>query len=469
MSEQEPEYYITNQRLDGSNAGSRENNQTDPQALADVPHTLTNPEQEGLLRKNKALFGFLMDDHSGPTRPTQQVATYKITGQYYSPAWMQEENSIDTDIIHTDCERDSNYVHQGWSLSAISKVSPWTLSRMHQNGRLKREGSWTTQRKAILRLSVNIPATDLQPSPGFEADVRAALAQATKAEKCQALYKALNHWGDVIALTYDFGTSLTITDLDQNIVQENLCLDQSFTVSRNARLNTKGGTANCMEQILGTWLSQDLPCHNWRIIRVARVMPTLELLDKTLQLELQALYSSLVSYFPPVLEGITGRYLSWDESSHALKPISSIAIGFSNRMDSLFVNYTDKSQSKHHGGNGQGQHTFDLNNGECISDIIVWNNIETVSAIQFVTTFGRISPHYGGNDGIPNLMNSEGGVLAGFSGRRTELDEKDVIGRIQTIWRHDIPQPSCNSVDARIQLLYRALTLDLGMILTGFR
>ncbi|KAG9078604.1 hypothetical protein FS749_009340 [Ceratobasidium sp. UAMH 11750] len=72
--------------------------------------------------------------------------------------------------------------------------------------------------------------------------------------------------------------------------------------------------------------------------------------------------------------------------------------------------------------------------GEYISDIIVWNNTETVSAIQFVTTFGRISPHYGGNDGVPNLMNSGGGVLAGFSGRRTELDQNDVIGRIQVIF-----------------------------------
>ncbi|KAG8697927.1 hypothetical protein FRC08_006236 [Ceratobasidium sp. 394] len=144
MSEQEPEHYITNQRLDESNAASRENNQTDPQALADVPHALINPEQEDLLRKNKALFGFLVDDLSGPTRPTRQVATCKITGQYYSPDWVQEENNIDTEIIHTDCERNSSYVHQGWSLSAISKISPWTSSRMHQNGRLESENNHST-------------------------------------------------------------------------------------------------------------------------------------------------------------------------------------------------------------------------------------------------------------------------------------------------------------------------------------
>jgi hypothetical protein len=69
--------------------------------------------------------------------------------------------------------------------------------------------------------------------------------------------------------------------------------------------------------------------------------------------------------------------------------------------------------------------------GEHISDVVVWNNEESVCAVQFVTTRGRISPHYGGNGGTPAILSGEGGVLVSFSGKLRRSDGKDFVRRLQ--------------------------------------
>lgn len=47
---------------------------------------------------------------------------------------------------------------------------------------------------------------------------------------------------------------------------------------------------------------------------------------------------------------------------------------------------------------------------------MVWADADWVYALQFMTSGGRISSHYGGIGGKPTIMSSEDGVLVGFSG-----------------------------------------------------
>lgn len=49
---------------------------------------------------------------------------------------------------------------------------------------------------------------------------------------------------------------------------------------------------------------------------------------------------------------------------------------------------------------------------------MVWGDVKWVYALQFITSNGRISPHYGGDDGTPTIMSGEDGVLVAFSGSR---------------------------------------------------
>ncbi|KAG8793426.1 hypothetical protein FRC12_002801 [Ceratobasidium sp. 428] len=56
---------------------------------------------------------------------------------------------------------------------------------------------------------------------------------------------------------------------------------------------------------------------------------------------------------------------------------------------------------------------------------------------------GRFSPFYGGHHGVPRVLSSAGGVLAGFTGRMTNSGgDRNTVGRVQTIWRHDISHSS---------------------------
>ncbi|KAG9121666.1 hypothetical protein FRC07_002298 [Ceratobasidium sp. 392] len=187
-------------------------------------------------------------------------------------------------------------------------------------------------------------------------------------------------------------------------------------------------------------MSQDLQACDWRVIRVLRVMPTLDLINRELREELTNLYASTgLSFDPPILDGAADIHPTWDDTPHALKTMLKVRVWSTQYVDSLSTVFADGCQSNPCGARDI-ERRFDLRNGEYISDVMVWDNTVGVCAVQFITTNGRLSPHFGGSNGTPKILSSEAGVLAGFIGRIAKRNDKDMVGRIQAIWRHDIPQ-----------------------------
>lgn len=136
------------------------------------------------------LFGIRIDDSSGPRRSAFQVAQRKSTG----PIHTRETNEIDTEVIKTQSERETNYVHKGWSLPAILAKSPWALSRIANANHVSQDVPSITKRVTTRRLRVEVPLEDLKPSPEFEADITAALKKSNNFEKFYALHQAFEHW-----------------------------------------------------------------------------------------------------------------------------------------------------------------------------------------------------------------------------------------------------------------------------------
>ncbi|KAG8738561.1 hypothetical protein FRC10_006686 [Ceratobasidium sp. 414] len=101
----------------------------------------------------------------------------------------------------------------------------------------------------------------------------------------------------------------------------------------------------------------------------------------------------------------------------------------------LLFSRTGKISTKFQGGKLQAMPKGNITawmsqDREYISDVIVWNDANGVCAVQFVTTQGKISPHYGGNKGTPIILSSGGGVLAEFA-EITRDNEANAISRIQ--------------------------------------
>jgi hypothetical protein len=103
-------------------------------------------------------------------------------------------NDIVTDVITTRNERQTNYVHQGWSLTAINAMSPWTLSRIARLNQTNHVETFVSKRVINQRLQVEATLADLIPVPEFEDDVSAALNKTTRFEKFKELYKVFEHW-----------------------------------------------------------------------------------------------------------------------------------------------------------------------------------------------------------------------------------------------------------------------------------
>ncbi|KAG8793427.1 hypothetical protein FRC12_002802 [Ceratobasidium sp. 428] len=284
----------------------------------------------------------------------------------------------------------------------------------------------------------------------------------SKEEKFQAMFKVLARWGDVVPLVYEFGTSLTTTDIEKN-TEEVMCVIYTILETLTCNLAKlvdfvvevikagkniyylptnpilQGGKGQgTPEGGINNWMSQELEGPDWRIVRVMRVVSTIDLLDHELQQQLASLYASVLSFDPPLLDGKTDIYPTWDDTPHAMKAMSKVVVRCGIRICGLSAAYRDGSQSNSYGLTGT-EHVFEPNTGEYITDVVVWVNDDYISAIQFVTTTGRFSPIYGGYLGVPKILSSAGGVLAGFSGRMTKpRDNQDTVGRVQTVWRHDI-------------------------------
>ncbi|KAG8777029.1 hypothetical protein FRC12_000570, partial [Ceratobasidium sp. 428] len=294
---------------------------------------------------------------------------------------------------------------------------------------------WISKRIVLQRRTVTISSEDLQPSPEFEEAVRAALMKHSKAEKFQAVFKVLARWGDVVPLVYEFGTSLTTTDIENNIEEQNWWTSW-WKLSKLGKTSTIGGKGQGVpEGGINNWMSQELEGPDWRVVRVVRVISAIDLLDHELQQQLASLYTSVLSFDPPLLDGKTDVYATWDDTPHAMKAMSKVVVRCGIRICGLSAAYRDGSQSNSYGLMDT-EHVFELNTGEYITDVVVWVNDDYISAIQFVTTTGRFSPIYGGYLGVPKILSSAGGVLAGFSGRMTKpRDNQDTVGRVQVTGR----------------------------------
>ncbi|KAG8743392.1 hypothetical protein FRC10_012118 [Ceratobasidium sp. 414] len=409
------------------------------------------------------MYGIRVDGNDGPRRSTQAVARCREQGQHHSPAWIEDRDIIMSETISTQTSRDSNYIHQGWSITAAATVPPWTASRIAQNLQADGDGRWTTKRTIVQRLALDIPPRDLIAVPEFEADIQAALGKPTAFDKFRALDNVFHIWGDVVPIVFELGALLAISDTDPMFTQlpnrasgsgiyQHIRLPgltsgyvptQALKYS-NGRLEIasfyEGGDTSVTPDDIVAWLSMEVHPSKWAQARIVRVISTTELLRNDLKKEIEALYSGLLSYYPPVLEGNSMGSTSFDGTPHALNPIRSIIIHADSLVDSLATVCSNGTGLVQHGGPGGEEQIFCLRHDEFIVEVVVWTDQETTCGIQFVTNKGRISPHYGGNGGAPSILNCEGGALAAFSGKvkRHSYWKKDMIYRIQTIWRHDV-------------------------------
>ncbi|KAG8753705.1 hypothetical protein FRC11_007176, partial [Ceratobasidium sp. 423] len=315
-------------------------------------------------------------------------------------------------------ERETNYIHHGWSLGAVSTISPWISSRIAVNNQPNAEGTWLTRRALVLRFRVRVSLADLVPAEGFKAEIEAALEKRTVFTKFEAVYRALHKWGDVVALEIEMGTSLVFTDLETNVHQ----LPDTATwneirnrlaASQTARTTRQEGMdylhwENEEWPNLKTTVS---PIH-WCQTRIREVVATTRLLPVELQDQLSQLYAQRLSYAPVIAHG-DGPRKAHDDAPYTLKRVSSIIVYATVHIRSITFSYADKSLSKHEGSETGGfEHEFVLTDGEHITEIFIWRG-DWIHGIQFVTNFGRCSLQFGGGWGTPTVARSKGGVLVG--------------------------------------------------------
>ncbi|KAG9120648.1 hypothetical protein FRC07_003790 [Ceratobasidium sp. 392] len=235
---------------------------------------------------------------------------------------------------------------------------------------------------------------------------------------------------------FDIGASLSFTH-NEHPGPDLWWVDKHLVTLEAGKVDTKGGKIRAISNTsMTSWLSQDLQTQDYRIVHVVQTMPTIDLLDPELREQLANLHESLLSFNPPIHNPAVGVHPTWDDVPHALKTMSKVLVRSGHEVNGLSAVFTDGSRPNEYGAKGI-EHQFELRSEEYISDVIVWDE---ACAVQLVTTKGRFSPHFGGSGGTPKILSSKAGVLARFAGRMMKDKEKEFVGRIQTIWRHDIPQ-----------------------------
>ncbi|KAG8733071.1 hypothetical protein FRC11_008906 [Ceratobasidium sp. 423] len=83
-------------------------------------------DKDALLRNIEYLCGIRVDNNDGPQSTTRRVARY--VGD--DLPFVQEMSDFLTETVTTKTERETNYVHHGWSIDAASTISPWISSRI---------------------------------------------------------------------------------------------------------------------------------------------------------------------------------------------------------------------------------------------------------------------------------------------------------------------------------------------------
>ncbi|KAJ1305820.1 hypothetical protein OPQ81_010547 [Rhizoctonia solani] len=417
------------------NDDSGDNNVPSPE-FAGIPGA-----SDRILNSSGWLCGIRVDNIDGPESLTRRVALH-INGT--SPL-IEETKNIFTEVITTHNQRESGYVHHGWSVGAATTVSPWTASRIHATNRNSRDGAWVTRRTLAQRIRVKVLLEDLAPIPEFEAAIEEALGRPTRFEKFQAVYRALDHWGDVVPLEIEMGTSLSLTDTEANFSQLPLihtalynCLGQLSSI-KTANILKKGGASNVGWDD-GSWTTIDVPATEWRPIRINAVAPTLSLLSDDIQTRLANLHDELLTYAPTrMLDLIHSNCKMHDDTRNASKTISQVGVRYGHHIVALSVTYRDGTTSGEGGTAGSNDHKFMLAEGEHIVEMITFTNGEWLRAIQFITNKGRCSGIYGWVEGTPTISRSEGGVLSGFLMRTKQHPQHGyLVTEVNGIWRHDV-------------------------------
>ncbi|CUA68618.1 hypothetical protein RSOLAG22IIIB_07994 [Rhizoctonia solani] len=423
--------------------GGTDNNNLHPEPDCDLDifasTSLKNSSEKDILLRNIGyLRGVRVDNNDGPQTLTRQVAKY--AGQ--EPPLVQEINDFVTESITTKTEREANYIHSGWSLDAVSAINPWISSRIAFNNQPNAEGTWITRRTLIHRFRLRISPGELTPVPEFRTEVEAALNRLTVFQQFEAVYQALHKWGDVVPLEVEMGASLVFTDFETNVSQLPATaswFDTRYLATiRTARI-TRQGAVDDEGWEDSIWPKKTIPPLQWHQTRIRKVIHTIRLLPVEIQDRLSQLYSQRLSYIPALIIGPSDSSCqTHDDTHHAANTISSVTIYTSDFIRTVKFDYADTSKSsKHEGSESQGsEHNMVLIDGEYITEIFIWKH-DWIDGLQFITNFGRCSPHFGGLWGVPTVARSKGGVLVGI----ISLIQQHSFGRLfrnfQGIWRHD--------------------------------
>ncbi|KAG9090240.1 hypothetical protein FRC07_012153, partial [Ceratobasidium sp. 392] len=230
-----------------------------------------------------------------------------------------------------------------------------------------------------------------------------------------------------------------------------------MSAHQSVRIDIRGGDTNLTTDGITSWLSGRALPSQWVIARVIRVIPVTDLLPGSLNEEIRALYTTLVSYRPRVLAGGGSQPKTFDGTLNATGKIKNIVLHGATFIDSIAMEYSNGANTARQGGPGghkqvfslsPGKHAYDIKvsllliqlpayvSDEFIVEVLVWENHQATCGIQFMTSTGRISPHYGGDRGTPSILSSEDGVLVAFSGKLTmdSYCKYDVIYRLQFVY-----------------------------------
>ncbi|CEL54060.1 hypothetical protein RSOLAG1IB_06769 [Rhizoctonia solani AG-1 IB] len=396
--------------------------------------------RQALFFEEGYVFGVRTDGNDGP-RPSSRRAAQMISTR---PLCIQETSNIDSDVITTANYRATNYVHKGWSLSAlsVSDKSPWTLSRIARNNQVNLGTRSITKYVLIQKLGVDLSPVDISPAPELEQAFQEALEKPTRFEKSEAVYQVFELWGDVIPLVFDIGISLAVTDLESEANylrapgRSYLGLHK-LIMSGSARASTQGGDPASLqsEDNVKAWLRKPVPLDKWERVRVVKAVHLTSILNKQLQSRLTELHQSLTTYFPTATSTITSNGTSFDGTSHIFSTITKVAFySDGNYIKALSVKYMNEDSPVTYGSGNKLNNEILLMAGEYVTDVLLWKDYNGICGIQLNTTKGITSQHFGSEGGTPTVMRSPGGCLSAFSG----IIRSDIIYDLRTIWRHNV-------------------------------
>ncbi|CAE6479594.1 unnamed protein product [Rhizoctonia solani] len=402
---------------------------------------LDEATRETLLLDKGYLSGVRVDSNDGPRPSSHRVAQCISTRSPH----VRETNNIDSDVVSTENRRETNYVHKGWSLSALSTSdkSPWAVSRIARNNQANSWIQSSTKYVLIQKLRVDLSAEDLSPTVELSKAFEEALKRPSLFERSEAVYQIFEQWGDVIPLVFDIGISLAVTDLEPVARNYLKVTDRSYlglhqlSMSASARASTQGGDPTTLqsEDNVKEWLRRPVPPHQWERVRIIKVTHLTTILSKELQFRLNELHRSLVTYCPVTTKAITSDGTSFDGTSHVHNTISKIAFYSDGYyIKSISVKYTTEGSPVTYGSNKTPNNEVTLTAGEYVTDIILWKDQKGVCGLQLNTSKGITSQHFGSDGGTPTVMRSSGGCLSAFSG----IVQSDIIHDLRTLWRHDV-------------------------------